>query len=79
MLNELKNTKKTGIVCIGRPYNLYDNIINLGLTERLKSNNVVVFPYEYMIDPEENNSQIEHMYWNYGEKILTAAKKISCD
>ena len=77
LLNELKDSSKTGIVCLGRPYNLYDNIINLGLPERLKHNNVTVFPYEFMIDPDENDSPIEYMYWNYGEKILAVAKMIS--
>ncbi len=75
-LEELKNRNKTGIICIGRPYNLYDKIINLGLTERLNNNEVVVFPYDYLINPDDNDSGIPHMYWNYGEKILSISKKI---
>lgn len=76
ILKDLKINNKKGIVCLGRPYNLYDKILNLGLTERLRINDITVFPYEYMINPEENDSDIPHMYWNYGEKILNAAKKI---
>jgi predicted CoA-substrate-specific enzyme activase len=78
LLQEFTNRNKTGIICIGRPYNLYDKIINLGLTERLNNNDndVVVFPYDYLIDPDNNASEIPHMYWNYGEKILSISKKI---
>ncbi len=76
LLRDLEDPNKTGIICIGRPYNLYDKIINLGLTERLNINDVIVFPYEYLINPDENDSEIPHMYWNYGEKILTISKKI---
>ncbi len=77
LLEELKEKNKKGIICLGRPYNLYDKIINLGLTDRLKNNDdIIVFPYEYFIDPEDNDSGIDHMYWNYGEKILSVAKKI---
>ena len=76
LLKEINDNNKTGVVCIGRPYNLYDKIVNLGLPERLKESGVLVFPFECLIDPEENDPDIEYMYWNYGEKILNAAKKI---
>ncbi|MBN2402069.1 MAG: hypothetical protein JXN64_06695 [Spirochaetes bacterium] len=76
LLQELKNQHKIGIICIGRPYNLFDKIINLGLTERLNINDIIVFPYDCLINPDENKSGIPHMYWNYGEKILSISKKI---
>jgi predicted CoA-substrate-specific enzyme activase len=76
LLQVFKNPDKIGIICIGRPYNLFDKIINLGLTERLNNNEVIVFPYDFLINPDENNSEIPHMYWNYGEKILSISKKI---
>lgn len=73
---DLKEKNKTGIVCIGRPYNLYDKIINLGLTERLKDHDIEVFPYECLMDPEYESSDLHHMYWNYGERILSCSEKI---
>ncbi len=76
LLKELKESNKTGIVCIGRPYNLYDKVINLGLTERLKEHGIEVFPYECMIDPDYESPNIHHMYWNYGERILSVSEKI---
>jgi len=76
LLNEIKENNKIGIVIIGRPYNLYDKIINLGLTERFNSENIIAFPYEYLINPDDNDPGIQHIYWNYGEKILNTSKKI---
>ncbi|MFH0977127.1 MAG: acyl-CoA dehydratase activase [Spirochaetota bacterium] len=75
-VNKIRDRKKTGIVCIGRPYNLYDKVINLGLTESLRKMNIVVFPYEFLIDPEGDNPAVDYMYWNYGEKILSVAERI---
>ncbi len=76
LLSELSNTNKTGIVIMGRPYNLYDKMVNLGLSERFNEYGHKIFPYEYLLDPEGNEPNVSHMYWNYGEKILAAAKKI---
>ncbi|MBN2039992.1 MAG: hypothetical protein JW864_08130 [Spirochaetes bacterium] len=76
LLKELKEKNEKAVICLGRPYNLYDKILNLGLTERLRINDITVFPYEYLIDPDENDPDIPHMYWNYGEKILSVAGKI---
>lgn len=69
----LKN--KSAVVCIGRPYNLYETVINLNLPERFKYYGVDVIPFEMLINPNEE-IETPHMYWNYGEMILRAAKKI---
>ncbi|MDY6967535.1 MAG: acyl-CoA dehydratase activase [Spirochaetota bacterium] len=76
ILEEIQNGNKIGIAIIGRPYNLYDNMINLGLPECFNGEDIVVFPYECLINPDDNSSEIHHMYWNYGEKILNISKKI---
>jgi len=75
-LDGLRRKEKIGIVIIGRPYNLYDRVINLNLTERFGGSNVEVVPYECLIDPGESSAEINHMYWNYGELILSVAQKI---
>jgi len=76
LIDEMMASGKKGIVFMGRPYNLYDAIINLGLTERFRAEGLVAFPFECLIDPDERSRRIEHMYWNYGERILSAAEKI---
>ncbi|HNX58653.1 MAG TPA: acyl-CoA dehydratase activase-related protein, partial [Spirochaetota bacterium] len=77
ILERVRNEKKIAITLIGRPYNLYDREINLGLTEYFKSiPGVEVFPFEMLIDPDRDNSDLSHVYWNYGERILYAAEKI---
>lgn len=77
ILEKIKAGKKAGIAVIGRPYNLYDRVLNLGLTEYFRSiPGVEAFPFEVLLDPGDNDSDIQHIYWNYGEKILYAAEKI---
>lgn len=76
VLEKLKEENRTGIVIIGRPYNLYDNIINLGLNERITGQNIETFPYECLLDPHEAEHNIPHMYWNYGKRILHASRII---
>ena len=73
----IRTQKRAGIAIIGRPYNLYDRVLNLGLTEYFKGlPGVEAFPFEMLFDPDDNESDIQHIYWNYGERILYAAEKI---
>jgi len=77
ILKKIEDENKTGVVIIGRPYNLYDKIINLNLPEHIAENDkLIVFPFECLLDPEDNDSELLHVYWNYGEKILYASEKI---
>ncbi len=69
-----RRSKKT-VVFIGRPYNLYDTVLNLNLPERFRHYGVDIIPCEMLIDPEEQ-SEVHYMYWNYGELILHAAEKV---
>ncbi len=76
VISRLKETGGTGLVLVGRPYNLYDPVVNLGLVERFRNFGVEVFPYEYLLDPDDDGDCVPHMYWHYGEKILRAAELI---
>lgn len=77
ILEKIHSEKKIGIAIVGRPYNLYDRVINLGLTEYFKSlPDVETFPFEALFDPDKNDSDLNHVYWNFGERILHAAEKI---
>ncbi len=70
LLAELGRGGKKAIVFMGRPYNLYDGIINMGLPERFREYGVEILPYECLMDPADNGSDVHHMYWHYGERIL---------
>jgi predicted CoA-substrate-specific enzyme activase len=74
-LEKARLRERKTVVFIGRPYNLYDTVINLNLPERFRHYGVDIMPYEMLIEPGAE-PDIEHMYWNYGELILSAAEKI---
>ena len=64
------------IVLLGRPYNLYDRDINLNIPSKLRDRyGANVIPIDFLhveeIDIRDVN---ENMFWNYGRKILAAAK-----
>ncbi|MCX7677997.1 MAG: acyl-CoA dehydratase activase [Spirochaetes bacterium] len=69
-----RSTGKKFVVFIGRPYNLYDTLLNLHLPDHFAKYGVDVIPFEMLIDEKED--EIPHMYWNYGSLILRMAKKI---
>lgn len=75
ILREMREQGKTGIVCIGRPYNLYDGIINLRIPDRFQFYDYVIFPHEYLVNPDDT-SDVYYMYWNYGEMILKSAEMV---
>ncbi|MCU0843946.1 MAG: acyl-CoA dehydratase activase [Spirochaetes bacterium] len=76
LLAKMKDEKKRGIVFIGRPYNLYDPVVNMGLPERFAGREVEILPYECLMDPSDWSSNVHHMYWHYGERILAFSEKI---
>jgi hypothetical protein len=75
ILARIKREKTPAVVFIGRPYNLYDPLINLKIPDRLRSYGYEIFPYEMLLDPD-GRTDVHHMYWNFGEAILRAADTI---
>nr|HPJ37520.1 acyl-CoA dehydratase activase-related protein [Spirochaetota bacterium] len=75
ILRDMREEGKTGIVFIGRPYNLYDGVINLKIPDRFQFYDYVIFPHELLINPDDG-TDVYHMYWNYGEIILKTAEKV---
>ncbi|RKY04281.1 hypothetical protein DRP77_04265 [Candidatus Poribacteria bacterium] len=75
-LKKLDETGEMGIVLVGRPYNINDSGINLDVPRKMRDYyGVNVIPLDMLpikgIDISDVN---ENMYWNYGRKILQAAK-----
>ena len=64
------------IVLLGRPYNLYDRDINLNIPAKLRDQyGANVLPIDFLpVDGIDIRDIHDNMFWNYGRKILAAAK-----
>ena len=77
-LDTLKRSGDAGMVIVGRPYNIHDPGVSLSVTKKLRENyGVNVLPIDALpladIDVRDIN---DNMYWDYGRKILAAAKLV---
>lgn len=75
-LATLDRAGKPGIVIIGRPYNVHDAGVNLNVARKLRDYyGVNCIPIDCLdtddIDIRDIN---ENMYWEYGRKLIAAAK-----
>jgi len=77
----LKETGEIGIIIVGRPYNIYDKGINLNIPAKLrKQYGVNVIPLDFLPLSEVGIQDLNaNMFWNYGRKILQAARLTSQD
>jgi predicted CoA-substrate-specific enzyme activase len=75
-LETLLKTNEIGIVLVGRVYNIYDRGMTLDIGNKLRDYyGVNVIPMDFLQVDDVSVSDInENMYWNYGRKILAAAK-----
>lgn len=75
-LDRLTETDELGIVLIGRPYNLYDPGMNMDIPAKLrKLYGANVIPLDFLpLWNVETRDVTMNMFWNYGRKILQAAK-----
>jgi len=67
------------IVLLGRPYNLYHRILNLGIPELIESLGYRVIPMDILPDEASNSdvtSRFPDMYWYQGQRILRKALTI---
>jgi predicted nucleotide-binding protein (sugar kinase/HSP70/actin superfamily) len=64
------------IILLGRPYNLYDREINLNIPAKLRDQyGANVIPIDFLpVDRIDIRDVNENMFWNYGHKIIAAAK-----
>jgi predicted CoA-substrate-specific enzyme activase len=77
----LRESGELGIVLIGRPYNMYDKGINMDVPRKLrKYYGVNVVPLDFLpLQGIDVRDIVPNMYWNYGRKILQAARLSSDD
>ena len=71
---EKLNDKEPLIVVTGRPYNLYDERINLRLGRNLSKMGVSAMPMDFIDLLSEDLSDFPSMFWGLGARILRAAK-----
>ncbi len=75
-IEQIITQKEKAIVLLGRPYNLYDKMININIPTTLrKQYGINVIPIDFIdtngIDISDIN---DNMYWNYGKKIIRTAR-----
>jgi predicted CoA-substrate-specific enzyme activase len=75
-MQRLEETGEIGIILVGRPYNIYDAGVNLDVPKKLRDYyGVNVIPLDFLPVDEVSIRDInDNMFWNYGRKILAAAR-----
>jgi len=67
---------RSAVVLLGRPYNLYHKILNLGIPELIESLGYPVVTMDAVPDGAENadvTARFPDLYWNQGMRILRTA------
>jgi predicted CoA-substrate-specific enzyme activase len=77
-LKTLDEKDELGIVIVGRSYNIYDSGVNLAVPRKLREYyGVNVIPFDFLpIEGVQIADVNSNMYWNYGKKIVQAAKVV---
>ncbi len=75
-MERLDATTEPAVLLVGRPYNIYDPIVNIDIPRKLRDlYGVNVVPLEFLAADDTDIEAINaNMYWNYGRKILAAAR-----
>jgi len=64
------------VVVTGRPYNLYDERVNLRLGQNLSKIGLTGLPMDFIDVSEVDLGEFSSMYWGLGAQILRTAKRI---
>jgi len=75
-LAELDGAGQTGIVLVGRPYNIHDAGVNLSVARKLRDNyGVNCIPMDFLPSADLDITDVNsNMYWDLGRRIIAAAK-----
>jgi predicted nucleotide-binding protein (sugar kinase/HSP70/actin superfamily) len=73
---EDQNPDESIVVVTGRPYNLYDERLNLRLGQNLAKIGVSALPMDFIDVSSVDLSDFPSMYWGLGAQILRTAKFI---
>lgn len=68
------------IVIVGRPYNSFDDGVNLRIPQKLIKRGITVLPLDALpLSEVKGIGHIKDFYWHYGQNILAAANIIKED
>ena len=73
---ESLNSEEPIVVVTGRPYNLYDERLNLRLGQNLSKTGFAALPMDFVDVSSVELSEFPSMYWASGAQILRTAKLI---
>ena len=76
ILND-QNPDEPIVIVTGRPYNLYDDRLNLRLGQNLAKIGVRALPMDFIDVSSVDLSDFPSMYWGLGAQILRTAKTIN--
>ncbi|NTV34845.1 MAG: CoA activase, partial [Deltaproteobacteria bacterium] len=65
------------VIVTGRPYNLYDERVNLRIGQNLSKIGLTALPMDFMDVSDIDLGEFSSMYWGLGAQILRTAKRIS--
>jgi len=66
------------LVLIGRPYNMYDHGMNLGLPRKLAEQGRTVVPLDMLeTDTKLLGTRYRNTFWTYGQRILAGAEQVA--
>jgi predicted CoA-substrate-specific enzyme activase len=73
-LKRLQGRSAPAVVLVGRPYNLYDPGLNLNIPGKLRNlYGMDVIPLDFLPVRDVDIRHVhDHMFWNYGRRILQA-------
>lgn len=74
LLREKINTREPVFLLLGRPYNLHDRGLNLGIPEKIASMGYTVIPLDMLeLDvPQLAQTNYHNIFWKYGQRIIAA-------
>jgi predicted nucleotide-binding protein (sugar kinase/HSP70/actin superfamily) len=75
-LELLRENNETGIVMVGRPYNVLDSEANIGVPGKLRDYyGINVIPHFFLpLEGIDISDVADNMFWNYGRKIIQAGR-----
>jgi predicted CoA-substrate-specific enzyme activase len=75
-VSEVEKAGAHAVILIGRAYNLYDRDVNLNIPAKLRDQyGANVIPIDFLpVDGIDIREIHANMFWNYGRKIIAAAK-----
>ncbi|MCK4539217.1 MAG: hypothetical protein KAV42_10515 [Candidatus Krumholzibacteria bacterium] len=75
-IRAIEKAGKQCVVIVGRPYNIFDSELNLDIPSKLRDYyGVDVIPMSFLpLDGIDIDDITDNMFWNYGRRILQAAR-----